>query len=128
MDTSPESAVALAVYAVVRSIPSGRVATYGQVAELVEEYTVSARAVGQIMAFCPPDVPWHRVVGARGTLPIHRRDPGMAREQRRRLEAEGVEFESDGRIRIAAFQLEVEDLEAQGLFALADETTGETDS
>lgn len=128
MDTSPESAVALAVYAAVRSIPSGRVATYGQVAELVEEYTVSARAVGQIMAFCPPDVPWHRVVGARGTLPIHRRDPGMAREQRRRLEAEGVEFETDGRIQMGAFQLKTDDLNTLGLFGLAEDAMDQTDS
>jgi O-6-methylguanine DNA methyltransferase len=56
------------VLAVVRRIPYGRVATYGQVAALAGRPR-AARAVGNIMRTCGrPDVPCHRVIAARGRL------------------------------------------------------------
>ena len=56
------------VLAVVRRIPYGRVATYGEVAAMAGR-PGAARAVGNIMRTCGrPDVPCHRVIAADGTL------------------------------------------------------------
>ncbi len=79
-----------AVYSVVRSIPVGVVATYGQVADMVTGVSVSARQVGTAMRFAPADVPWQRVVGAGGRLPIAKRSPELVILQRRLLVEEGV--------------------------------------
>ena len=81
-----------AVYQVVREIPQGRVATYGQVADMVEGWSISAREVGALLNVCPPDVPWQRVVGAGGHLPIGKRSPELKVRQRALLESEGVAF------------------------------------
>jgi methylated-DNA-protein-cysteine methyltransferase-like protein len=87
-----------AVYAVVRRIPRGCVATYGQVAALVGRAR-AARAVGGAMRACPDDVPWHRVVNAQGGISRRRRDSGML-TQRIRLEQEGVRLRR-GRVWLA---------------------------
>jgi methylated-DNA-protein-cysteine methyltransferase-like protein len=81
-----------AVYAFVRTVPRGRVVTYGQVADMVEGVALTARQVGGIMSAAPPDVPWQRVVGAGGNLPIGKRNPSLKSEQQLRLESEGVPF------------------------------------
>ncbi len=89
------------VYALVREIPRGRVATYGQVAVMLG-VPRGARAVGWALRALPvaaaARVPWHRVVGAGGRI-SPRRGPGPD-VQRRRLRAEGVRFR-DGRVDIA---------------------------
>ena len=55
-------------YRVVRAIPSGKVATYGQIARLAG-MPRCARTVGYAMAGCTdPSVPCHRVVGTNGSL------------------------------------------------------------
>jgi methylated-DNA-protein-cysteine methyltransferase-like protein len=81
------------VYALVRRIPRGRVATYGQVAAMLG-VARGARAVGWALRALPEGeavrVPWHRVVGAGGRI-SPRAGPGPA-IQRRRLRAEGVTF------------------------------------
>lgn len=81
------------VYAAVRAIPRGRVATYGQVAAMLG-VPRGARAVGwALRALSPrvkPAVPWHRVVGAGGRI-SPRGGPGPEL-QRKRLRAEGVAF------------------------------------
>jgi methylated-DNA-protein-cysteine methyltransferase related protein len=81
------------VYEAVRSIPRGRVLTYGQVASLLG-VPRGARAVGWALRGLPDRlarrVPWHRVVGAGGRI-AERPGPGAA-AQRRRLKAEGVSF------------------------------------
>lgn len=92
------------VYAFVRTVPVGRVVTYGQVAEMVEGVSLTPREVGQIMNVCPPDVPWQRVVGAGGHLPIGKRSPVLKIEQRRLLEAEGVAFLPNGCVDMAGHQ------------------------
>lgn len=79
------------VYKIVRGIPSGRVMTYGQIAELLGEgYT--PRTVGFVMHSSPDGVPWHRVLNAQGAcstgnivLPHDK--------QQRLLENEGVVFD-----------------------------------
>jgi methylated-DNA-protein-cysteine methyltransferase-like protein len=77
-----------AVYRLVRDIPRGQVVTYGQVAAILG-WPRAARAVGQAMRHCPPDVPWHRVVNARGGISL-RANVGSMLTQRLLLEQEGV--------------------------------------
>lgn len=85
-------------YRIIAQVPSGRVATYGQVAELAGAPR-AARQVGYALAATPAgvDIPWHRVVNARGEI-SRRADPDDMLRQRVLLEAEGVCFDSDGRI------------------------------
>lgn len=78
------------IHAVVRRIPAGRVATYGQVAELAG-YPGAARLAGYAMHRCPPALPWHRVINAQGRISLPA-DSTPALTQRRRLENEGVLF------------------------------------
>ena len=87
------------IYEVVRRIPRGRVATYGQVAELAG-LAGHARQVGYALHALPDGttVPWHRVLNARGTLCL-RRSAGQI-TQRIRLEREGVRFDAGGRIQL----------------------------
>jgi methylated-DNA-protein-cysteine methyltransferase-like protein len=88
-----ESAFFEKVYRLVRTIPRGRVATYGQVARLLG-VPRGARAVGWALRALrggrDQRVPWHRVVGAGGRISL-RAGSGPS-EQRRRLRAEGVTF------------------------------------
>jgi len=65
---APQSRFTARVYAVVRRIPAGRVATYGDVAALAGAPR-AARAVGTILRGCQdPATPCHRVIGAGGAL------------------------------------------------------------
>jgi methylated-DNA-protein-cysteine methyltransferase-like protein len=91
------------VYHVVRMIPAGRVATYGQVARLLGAPR-AARTVGWALRAVPAGsgVPWHRVVNARGTISLGRRSGG-AEIQRALLEEEGVVFDEGGRIDLGSF-------------------------
>lgn len=85
------------VYAAVRKIPRGRVATYGQIAALVG-LPRAARAVGRALAVIPPPlarvIPWQRVVNAAGG--VSRRDPEAMAEQRARLAREGITIRRGG--------------------------------
>lgn len=96
----PEDArrIATAVYRLVRRIPSGCVLTYGEIAARVGR-PGGARAVGHAMGVCPPDIPWHRVVNARGEISPRARQSGMV-TQRIRLQQEGVAFRA-GRVVLA---------------------------
>ena len=87
-----------AVHRLVRRIPRGRVATYGQLAALLG-FPGAARAVGAAMRNCPASLPWHRVVNARGGISPRRRMSGML-TQRIRLEQEGVPWRG-GRVALA---------------------------
>ena len=91
------------VYAVVRRIPRGRVATYGQVARLAG-LGRNARQVGYALHALPAHhkVPWHRVVNARGEISLSPLS-GADVTQRLRLEREGVEFSARGRIDLKIF-------------------------
>ena len=76
------------VIAVVRRIPPGRVATYGDVAERAGAPR-AARAVGTVMRECrDPSVPCHRVIGAGGTIGGY---GGNLQLKRELLRAEGIE-------------------------------------
>jgi len=91
------------IYAVVRRIPWGKVATYGQVARLAR-LPGRARQVGYAMHALPPGtrVPWQRVVNAQGKV-SGRRVPGAELTQRMLLLREGVRFGAGGRISLALF-------------------------
>jgi methylated-DNA-protein-cysteine methyltransferase related protein len=92
------------IYRVVRRIPKGRVATYGQVAEAAG-LPGHARQVGYAMAALPDGttVPWHRVVNAKGEISLRGGAAGSDLPQRFRLEAEGVELDERGRISLKRF-------------------------
>lgn len=93
------------IHAVVRRIPQGRVATYGQVAELAG-LPGRARQVGYALHALRGDdrgVPWQRVLNAQGaTSP--RSEPGGDLIQRQILEAEGVVFDARGRVDLERFR------------------------
>lgn len=91
------------IYAAVRRIPPGRVATYGQVAR-VAGFPGRARQVGYAMHALPAGttVPWHRVVNAQGKV-SRRRVPGAELTQRMLLEREGVRFGPGGRIPLGRY-------------------------
>lgn len=88
------------VWQLVRQIPRGKVASYGQIAMMIpppagvefDSYKAfSPRWVGGAMAACPDDVPWQRVINSQGKISAR---PGAER-QRELLEEEGVEFVKD---------------------------------
>jgi methylated-DNA-protein-cysteine methyltransferase-like protein len=90
------------IYAAVRRIPRGRVATYGQIAQ-VAGLPGFARQVGYALAALSPStaVPWHRVINARGAISLPPLDRGVS--QRVLLEREGVHFDAGGRVSLARF-------------------------
>ena len=92
------------VYAVVRRIPRGRVATYGQVASLAG-FPRAPRLAGYALYALPQGtpLPWHRVVGAGGRLSLARLSLDSALTQRMRLEREGVGFDARGRVRMERY-------------------------
>jgi methylated-DNA-protein-cysteine methyltransferase-like protein len=88
------------VWSLVRQVPRGKVATYGQIALMLptpngvdfESYKAfGPRWVGGAMAACPDDVPWQRVINSQGKISER---PG-AEKQRMLLEEEGVIFVKD---------------------------------
>ena len=96
-------AVFAAFYWVVRQIPAGKAATYGQIARLAG-MPRCARLVGYAMAACAdPSVPCHRVVDRFGgtKAAFDTLAPGT---QRALLEAEGVPFRLDGTVDLARCQ------------------------
>lgn len=90
----------------VRRIPEGRVATYGQVAALAG-FPGHARQVGYALHDLPADtdVPWQRVINARGEV-SPRAAPGSEGYQRHLLEEEGVVFDAAGRVDLRRFRWE----------------------
>jgi methylated-DNA-protein-cysteine methyltransferase-like protein len=86
------------IYEVVRRIPRGRVATYGQVAALAG-YPGHARQVGYALSALPSAtvLPWHRVINAKGEISL-RSTAGAGLTQRMLLEREGVRFDTRGRV------------------------------
>ena len=92
------------VWYLVRQIPRGKVAAYGQIALMIpppmgvdfESYKAfSPRWVGGAMAACPDDVPWQRVINSQAKISPR---PGGAEKQRLLLEQEGVEFDAKDRV------------------------------
>lgn len=93
------------IRAMVCRIPSGCVASYGQIADLCG-LGRQARLVGKVMSQLEPNskVPWHRVIAASGKISVDPASDSFAR-QIQRLREEGVWVEN-GRIRLARFRWE----------------------
>ena len=88
------------IYVTVQQIPEGAVATYGQIAAM-SGIPRGARQVGYAMAALGrgrprPEVPWHRVVNAKG-------ESSIGEEQILRLVSEGIQFDENGRIDLKIF-------------------------
>ena len=88
------------VWNLARKIPYAKIATYGQLGQMLsppceitpEDYRILCpRWVGEAMAACPPDVPWHRVINSQGKI-SPRAD---MTKQKRLLEDEGLIFIKD---------------------------------
>ena len=87
------------VYDLVKRIPRGKCATYGQLAWMLGAPR-AARQVGWAMRKCPDELPWHRVIKADGSIA----GGGYAALRRALLEAESVPFLPDGRVDLKACQ------------------------
>lgn len=81
-----------AIYLALMTIPAGKVITYGQLAALAG-LPGAARLAGTLLCGLPEntELPWHRVINAQGKISMPEDSPGY-KEQKYRLEAEGVEF------------------------------------
>lgn len=81
------------VWMIVQQIPRGRVATYGQISQMIDR-RLTPIAIGWALRAVPEGaIPWHRVVNASGGISTDREHPGL---QRALLEAEGVRFDVRG--------------------------------
>ena len=90
------------IYEIVMLVPRGRVTTYGSIAQIIGDAACDARLVGSAMAqVTSDDVPWQRVVNAKGMI-SNRGERGM-QKQRQALEAEGVTFDARGGIDLQRF-------------------------
>jgi len=91
------------IYSVVALIPEGRVATYGEIAAMAG-LPRQARQVGYALAALTSDhdLPWHRVINAKGEI-SQRADGQSDPRQRLLLEAEGIKFDSRGRVSLQRF-------------------------
>lgn len=93
------------IYAVVRRVPRGKVATYGQIAELAG-LEGQARQVGYAMAAVPSSsaVPWHRIINAQGRVSVRSAGSGSTIIQQQLLEREGVLFDGGGRVSLSRYR------------------------
>jgi methylated-DNA-protein-cysteine methyltransferase related protein len=94
-----------AIYDVVRKIPIGKVLTYGQVAELAGLYG-KARLVGYALfrIDLESDIPWQRVVNAKGEISYSEARCGGDYLQKNLLEQEGIEFKVENRIDLKKYR------------------------
>jgi methylated-DNA-protein-cysteine methyltransferase-like protein len=102
--TSDEPTIAERVWQVIAMIPKGRVATYGQVAELAG-LPGGARRVGHLLSHLPKGtrIPWHRVVNAAGGISLPEGSGGFAR-QHTLLAKEGIVFSDSQRIALRKYR------------------------
>ncbi|MFS8652516.1 MAG: MGMT family protein [Caldibacillus sp.] len=93
------------VIRIIQNIPSGKVMTYGQVARLAGNPR-GARQVARILHSLSKkyQLPWHRVINARGEIVIS--DHELFTEQKRNLELEGVEVSPEGKVNLHIYQVQ----------------------
>jgi methylated-DNA-protein-cysteine methyltransferase related protein len=102
---SPAQGFDQRVWETVARIPRGRLATYGQIAELIGAYGC-ARQVGWALRRLPlpSPVPWHRVVNAQGRISVTPSREGSDWIQRELLLAEGIPVDAAGRLPLALYR------------------------
>ncbi|NJL84896.1 MAG: methyltransferase [Leptolyngbyaceae cyanobacterium SM1_1_3] len=93
------------IYEIVRQIPAGRVATYGQVAELAGLFG-KPRLVGYALyrVTADSDIPWQRVINAQGEVSHSSLRHGSDYLQRELLEAEGIAFSPSGQVALSQYR------------------------
>ena len=93
------------IYAMVRQIPAGQVATYGQIAELIGLYG-RARVIGYALfrVALESEIPWQRVINAKGMVSKSPLRQGSDELQRILLEQEGIVFDAQERIDLKQYQ------------------------
>jgi methylated-DNA-protein-cysteine methyltransferase related protein len=94
-----------AIHSVVKQIPEGQVATYGQIAEMLGLYG-RARQVGYALFQVAPgsDIPWHRVVNAQGKISRSPMRQGNDDLQRILLEREGIVFDTQEKLNLSRYR------------------------
>lgn len=88
----------------IQKIPAGKIATYRQIAELSGKPQAS-RGVAWILHSCSTTykLPWHRVLNSKGTISFEKNTHNY-RQQKKRLEKEGVIFSTGGQLDLVKFQ------------------------
>ena len=96
------------IHEIIRLIPSGKVATYGQIAEIVGGCT--PRMVGYATSTIPVDseIPWQRVINYKGKISLRSSGSGGELVQQKLLESEGVKFDQSGRTDLEQYRWEGE--------------------
>lgn len=88
------------IYEIVRSIPAGKISTYGQVGKIA---SCSPRVIGYAMhSVNDENIPWQRVINSKGKISFPEDSQGYD-EQRAILEAEGIVFAENGKIDLKRF-------------------------
>lgn len=92
------------IYATVRKIPVGKVATYGQIADLAGLYG-KARLVGYALfrVQIADNLPWHRVINSKGEISYSLQRQGGDYLQKVLLEEEGIKFKDNGKIDLSKY-------------------------
>jgi len=87
---------------VIKSIPEGRVATYGQIAAMAGDPRATRQVVWVLRSLSEKEnLPWHRVINSKGAISLSGEGYDA---QRRALEAEGVRFSGNGTVVLDLFQ------------------------
>ena len=92
------------VYLKVSKIPHGKIATYGQIADLIYAYG-KARQVGWALRRLelPSTIPWHRVINSKGEITMSLSRKGTDWIQKELLIKEGIKFNSKMKIDIKKY-------------------------
>lgn len=104
MNQRPSSPASLTarIVALVKSIPRGRVATYGQIAALAGDPRAARQVVWVLRSFSDRErLPWHRVISSSGRISLRGEGGGI---QRQLLEKEGVRFDPNGLVSLELYQ------------------------
>merc|ERR1711969_338599 len=103
-----ESPLYQKIHHIISLIPSGKVATYGQIAEIVGGCT--ARMVGYAASAIPQDsdIPWQRVINYKGGISTRSGGSGELLQQEL-LEAEGIQFDQNGRTNLELYRWKIND-------------------
>jgi alkylated DNA nucleotide flippase Atl1 len=101
----PAEKLSAEVLEFVKTIPCGKVMSYGDIAKIFRIVPLHA---GRIMRLATTDIPWWRVVGADGGFPTAKLNPEIAQKQRDLLVSEKVPFTAKGLVNMKVARLEVE--------------------